>query len=626
MTDRKKFHLANDLISKIAIFDRTDRVVFAGDDIKTILKDAHLDPENFNNPPDKENPDLINLIETVQSVRQKRTSKSYKADSFKKAFMLFPANLREVSGYVVLALEGDIVQFSMIERDLKERVRELQCLYNISRELESPEALETILERCVNHIAQAFQIQEITSVRLEAGDIVIGDEVGDKPEFNTLQEDIIKNGRHIGRIVVTYHEKRPFLKEEVNFLKEISGKIARAIEKEEKALDLEKRKKILTEKNKTLLELTEQCRQSREKLETFFNAITDNIFVIDTDFNLIMSNNSEIGESGKCYRKLFASDSVCENCPAMITFAEAVSGKIEKKHDDRVFVLRSYPIFNAKGNVDQVLEVCRDVTKEKQMEFQLIQSYKLASLGKLVAGIAHEINNPNTFILGNIKIIKEAFDDILPILDKYSERNPGLKIARLQYNVFRDNILVLLEDMVNGSVRMKKIVEDLRNFARKDEGQHTDTVVLNEVIEHTIRILQKQVRTVARLETHLDSNIPPFTGNIPKLEQVLVNLIINASQAIEKEDGLIRICSEYLVTEDKVRITIEDNGKGIEEKALKYIFDPFFTTKRNSGGTGLGLSISYGIIKEHGGKIEVKSKTGKGTVFSITIPVKKSRQ
>jgi polar amino acid transport system substrate-binding protein len=245
----------------------------------------------------------------------------------------------------------------------------------------------------------------------------------------------------------------------------------------------------------------------------------------------------------------------------------------------------------------------------------------MASLGKLVAGVAHEINNPNTFIRGNLRIIKEAFNEIFPILDQYNENNPGFTIARLHYNVLKKNIPVLVDDMINGVNRIKKIVDGLRNFARKNEGLLDDNIDINSIVYNCLRLIENQIRRSAEVKLNLAQSIPLFKGNFQKLEQVLVNMIINASQAVDNQQGTITIKTEYNEKTNEMILSIKDNGTGIDESALKYIFDPFFTTKRDRGGTGLGLSISYGIIKEHNGRIEVESKKGKGTTFTIFIPV-----
>jgi polar amino acid transport system substrate-binding protein len=220
-----------------------------------------------------------------------------------------------------------------------------------------------------------------------------------------------------------------------------------------------------------------------------------------------------------------------------------------------------------------------------------------------------------------VSIIQEAMKDILPILDEYSRNEKTLQIARLNYDVFKSNILILLDDMAQGTDRIKTIVEGLRKFAKRDDGVLNDEVDLNDIIQNCLRLVSNQIGRKAKVNLALNGNIPKVKGNSQRLEQVVVNILINASQAIEKKMGAIEISTAFLEKENEALLKISDNGKGIDGKTLKQIFDPFFTTKRNQGGTGLGLSIAYGIIKEHKGRIEVESKLDSGTTFSIYIPV-----
>ena len=525
------------------------------------------------------------------------------------------------------SMKDEVIQISKIEHELKERVKELECLYNISRDIETSKNLEETFEKITFHLKEGTQFPESVNVNL----LIDGKTYGTKDNrkaYNKLSSDVILNRKKRGEIILNLHTEGSFLKEEKKLIDEISGKISRVIEKNKKKKDIENQKKKLLIKNKKLIQITrkchetsEKCYESTEKLKTFFSAITDRIVVIDKNYNIIMSNKENIGDSGKCYRKLFNSDSKCENCPASETFESGKNNILERKWSNQHFLLRSYPIFNKKGETEKVLEVCRDVTMNKKIESQLQQSYKLASLGKLVAGIAHEVNNPNTFILGNLKIISEAFNDILPILDNYYAENKDEKIARLNYDVFRENFPVLLNDMIDGANRTKKIVLDLRNFAKKDEDTLLENVDINHLIKNHLTLTQKYIKSNANIEHKLSTDIPIFKGNIRKLEQVLMNIIINASEAIKDENGLINVETMYDKSKNEIIIKFTDNGEGMDEETRKNIFDPFFTTKRNEGGTGLGLSISYGIIKEHNGTINVESKLGSGTTFTIHIPV-----
>jgi PAS domain S-box-containing protein len=413
---------------------------------------------------------------------------------------------------------------------------------------------------------------------------------------------------------------------DIRLRKELEQKLIEQNENLEKIVqkrtsDLENQKNLLINKNKELLSLTEKLNESKNKLQTLFDAITDQVVMIDRDFNIKMANRKEGADSGKCFAKIFNSSQPCERCPGAMVFQQKKSITLEEKYGEDYYLLQAYPIFDEQGEVDGVLEFSRLITKQKNMEMQLMQTDKLASLGQLVSGIAHEINNPNTFIRGNVSIIQEAMKDILPILDEYARDDRNLQIARLNYNVFKSNILILLEDMAQGTNRIKTIVEGLRKFAKKDDGVLNDEVDLNEIIQSCLRLVANQIGRKAKVKLQLSVNIPKVKGNSQRLEQVVVNILLNASQAIEKKMGSIVISTVHLEKENENLLKISDDGKGIDEKTLKQIFDPFFTTKRNQGGTGLGLSIAYGIIKEHKGRIEVESKLGSGTTFSIYIPV-----
>ncbi|MFH2096101.1 MAG: ATP-binding protein [Bacteroidota bacterium] len=617
MSELKHYSIAFDLLGNILIFNKHDELVYAGNEIGKQLRKSGV----FNTEDEfKDTDSWIHISTILAEVRENREPRFYKFKKVNHEFFIFPSTFK-TDGSLILVSKRKFSRISKIERDLNERVKELECLYNISRELAINENLAIALENCTAHIIKGLQFPEITSVEIYLDNIHVSAGPIDMPVRKMIREDIVRNSKKRGDIEVRYHKVHNFLEEEEKMVSEIAGKISRALEKEERARALLKREKVLKSKNETLLKLTRECSQSREKLRTFFSAITDTIIVIDTGYNIIMSNKADIGDSGKCYKKLFNLQEQCNHCPSTATFKHGDNSSEEIQFENKCFKLESYPIYDNKKNVSGVLELCRDITKEKRLEFHLMQNYKLASLGKLVAGVAHEINNPNTFILGNLKILKDAFQDIIPVLDGYYEDNPEMKIARLNYTVFRENIAVLLDDMHNGAIRMKRIVEGLRNFAKNDEGLQPENVNINKIINDNLRVVKNQVRRSARVEMELNPNVPTFKGSINKIEQVLLNMIINASQAIEHADGFILISTDFNKDNKNIIIKIADNGKGMDEKTRRSIFDPFFTTKRDKGGTGLGLSISYGIIKELKGTIDVDSVVGKGTTFTIRIPM-----
>lgn len=635
MSDLRNIHLVFELLNYILILDENNHIVYTGDDIEGVLFETQNSEDStfLNNIPQANERRLWQ--EKINEVRRNKCPNSLKIERIQKTLFLFPVNLNETQN-VIISTKEKILKTSKIQLDLEQRVKEIQCLYSISSELENSEKTSETLPNCIQPLINGFQFPEFTAVRISVDGQSYGDWKGCSGQArNVLREDVIVNKLIRGTIEICCLKKASFLKEEKELIAEIAAMISKVLEKQDLKIelqihleilqdlvkDLEKKEKVLLMKNKNILELGEEYSNRGQQMESLFNAITDTIVVIDSGFNILMSNKGDIGNSGKCYEKIFEIDSPCLDCPAKITFQEGESISVEKVVSNQYFLLNDYPIVNSSGQVESVLEICSNITKEKQMEFQLLQSYKLASLGKLVAGVAHEINNPNTFIRGNINIMKESFDDIFPIMDNYYDQHKELRIARLDYNVFKENIPILLDDMVEGANRIKKIVDGLRNFARKDEESLEENVNINHVVNNSHRLVENQLRKTAKLKLKLGSEIPEFKGNCQKLEQVVVNMLINASQAIENGEGYIQVETKFDKENNEIIVHIEDNGKGIDEKAIKNIFDPFFTTKRNKGGTGLGLSITYGIIKEHRGCIEVDSRLGQGTKFTIHFPL-----
>jgi len=270
-----------------------------------------------------------------------------------------------------------------------------------------------------------------------------------------------------------------------------------------------------------------------------------------------------------------------------------------------------------------------DITELKKAEVgaaiknrQLKQADRLASLGILVSGIAHEINNPNNFILLNAQLFSKIWKDVVPILDEYYDKNADFMIAGMFYSKTRDKLVQSLEGILKGSERIQKITKSLTEYARADSGDMDEPVDINKVVEMAIMITSNLVKkATSNFHVEYGENIPMIKGNMQQLEQVVINLITNACQSLKSNTDLIKVQSYYNSEIRKVRIKVKDQGIGIKESNLKYIMDPFFTTKRNMGGTGLGLSVSYNIIKSHGGTLSLKSEPDKGTVVRISIPV-----
>lgn len=394
---------------------------------------------------------------------------------------------------------------------------------------------------------------------------------------------------------------------------------------ESRTRDLEDQHRRLGTIDACLAQTTKDWERSTARLETLFKAIPDDVALIDGDRNLIMTNRAGVGPGQKCFETFFGRDAPCDDCHLSKIVRSRAPTSTTIRFGDRYLQVHANPVFNQEHEVEAIVEFHRDITLEKSYEQQIRQADKLAALGQLVSGIGHEINNPNQFIRGNIKIVRQAMEDILPIVDAYYQAHPDLRIARLKYDFFRKHFMILVDDMAHGSERIKQIVDALRGFVRHDDGLLVDQVEINTLVEATTRLVENEVHKHAVICLDLGENIPRLTGNSQKIEQVLVNLLVNSGEAMD-DDRRGRITLRTWSDGDNVVIQVEDNGRGMNEKTVNQIFDPFFTTKRGKGGTGLGLAISYRIITEHGGTISVSSTPGVGTTFTINLPVSPPRQ
>jgi len=266
--------------------------------------------------------------------------------------------------------------------------------------------------------------------------------------------------------------------------------------------------------------------------------------------------------------------------------------------------------------------------KLQRTQVQLVHSEKMASLGQLVAGVAHELNNPINFIYSNMEPLRDYIKGLKSVLSAYSQLQSlspeDVKtINQIKQEVELDYILqdieVLLNDFNEGAERTKRIVQDLRSFSRLDEAELKE-VNIHEGIESTLNLLRHRYKKGIRVHKSY-GKLPLVECYASQLNQVFMNLLANAEQAIEGEGD---VWIQTRRAGNSVRISIRDNGKGIPKEHLDRIFDPFFTTKSIGEGTGLGLSITYGIIQKHRGTISVESEVGRGTTFVVKLPIKHS--
>jgi signal transduction histidine kinase len=277
----------------------------------------------------------------------------------------------------------------------------------------------------------------------------------------------------------------------------------------------------------------------------------------------------------------------------------------------------------------------QDVTEEKRILQesnthlqQAIQSHKLASLGEVVAGVVHEINNPNSFIAYNIPLLEQMWKLCEPVLSEHAAASPDWGRRGVRFEELRSDMAEIINAFRIGSDRINRVVSNLKDFARAEEGVLAKPVSVNEVIEKTLMIVGAHIRrSVSSLDLELAGDLPQVQGHFQKLEQVMANLLVNAHQAVrDRKKGRIRVATRHIPRLGAVVISVEDNGNGMTRSVLDRLFDPFFTTRRDSGGTGLGLSVSYGLIREHQGSIGVLSRPALGSRFTVFIPVNQDAQ
>ncbi|HMG76616.1 MAG TPA: ATP-binding protein [Pyrinomonadaceae bacterium] len=271
-------------------------------------------------------------------------------------------------------------------------------------------------------------------------------------------------------------------------------------------------------------------------------------------------------------------------------------------------------------------ELAGQKTEMENLQAQVLHAEKMASLGQLAAGVAHELNNPAGFIYSNIDLLKEYVDRLKSCLSDYDRLDlppaTAVRISAIKKESDYDNMVAdldsILSDCYSGAERIRDVVQNLRLFSRLDEAE-IKRVDLNEGIESTLRLLSGYYKS-GRINLIRDfGQIPQVNCYAAQLNQVWMNVLVNAAQAIGSGAGEVRITTRC--EERTVMVSVSDNGPGISPEQLKKIFDPFFTTKPVGEGTGLGLSISHGIIERHGGKIEVESTPSKGTTFTISLPI-----
>ncbi|NLH51106.1 MAG: PAS domain S-box protein [Myxococcales bacterium] len=406
----------------------------------------------------------------------------------------------------------------------------------------------------------------------------------------------------------------------------------------------------------------------KQQVEAFLQSIGDGISIVDRDMRVIYLNDPMIEVFGNqvgeyCYRVYEHKGELCTGCPVKIAMETGQIHRSLRRVYDKHGNLRYYeatgsPIRDQQGNIVAGLELTRDVTlriklersveirsrqlaaanaelrrtneqlrkayeAQKEAQMQLVNSEKMASLGVLVSGLAHEINNPLNFVSASTKLLADNLRVIFEIIQEYDNlplsEEMRREIDRLktqaEFGYLTEDIQKIVKNIATGAERMKTIVQNLRVFSRLDSGVREDVNLL-EGLESTLQLLYYQYKDRIEIERDFEP-LPPISGNPGQLNQVFMNILHNSVQAIPAK-GKITISTRS--RDGLVQVAIRDSGIGIDPQDIPHVFDPFFTTKKVGEGTGLGLSISYGIIESHGGRLWVESEKGAGSTFFLELP------
>jgi len=388
-----------------------------------------------------------------------------------------------------------------------------------------------------------------------------------------------------------------------------------------------------------------KLRERTDEMETILNGIQDFILVITPEMEITECNDSFLTKmrysredviGKKCHEVYHKIDHPCNSGLTDCPLKEVVRNKREIRKiqtrlmpdgEMRYYEVNIYPIWEKDGKIQKFIHISRDITQHKKEEEEitnrleqmvedrtrqvkethekLLHQDKMSSLGKLSASVVHEINNPIAGILNLIMLMQRIAEEETLGQDQIEQFNQYLKLMETETR------------------RTSRIVSNLLAFSRQSKME-PKRVNLNRLVEQTLFLNSNLLKIDGvKVDNNLDPDLPDLLGSEDQLQQVFMNLVSNATEAMEGAGGgVLTIESKHLLSEDSLQINFQDTGPGIPEEDISKLFEPFFTTKKKGKGVGLGLSVAYGIVQEHGGSIYVKSKEGKGTTFQVRLPLK----
>ena len=372
----------------------------------------------------------------------------------------------------------------------------------------------------------------------------------------------------------------------------------------------------------------EALRDSEAKLRDMFQQSPDIIMTVDVKGKVLIMNRSvpalpaerAVGHSSlalmpRDFRKWFRK-------ALKKVFRKGVTRQFQYSADDGTYWEgRIVPIYSNEKQVTGAMVIAGDVTEKRNLEEQALRNARLASIGVLAAGVAHEINNPNNAIQFNSSLVARAWQDITPILQEYFEEHGDFALGGLPFSEAHGSFSSLLSEITHNSDRIRRIVQNLKHMSRQDAGGLNQSVDIQQVLEATLMILHNQIQKFTDICTlEVPDALPSVRGNTQQLEQVFINILMNALEALPDRSKGVYICASFDADADLLSVDIRDEGRGIKNRDLGRLTEPFFTTRTDVGGTGLGLSISRSIVERHEGNMSFESTLGEGTTVTIRLP------
>ena len=439
----------------------------------------------------------------------------------------------------------------------------------------------------------------------------------------------VRRGDEIGKLASAFNRMTNSLKESRKKIEEYNRTLEKRVR--ERTMDLERTTGLL------------QAEYNR--LDAIINSPNLGIVIEDKDCNIKFMNKSLIDAFGnqigkKCYEKFKGRKEKCEVCPIdeILIKGKKTFNYFDQDYEGNYYAL-SAALFQDEKGEKYILETLRDITEQKELEMkvkaytenlertnaelqhalknlketqaQLIQAEKMAGIGQLAAGVAHELNNPLGGILGYCQFALEK------ITKKPLKELTGEDIST--YSQY-------LKDIEQQSKRCKAIIQSLLKFSRASVKEDFEPIDINSILKETFTFVNHQMeKHKVKLEEVLSPSLPRISGNTSQLQQVFTNLILNAVQVMP-DGGKLTISDKVSEDKESIEISFADTGEGISKENLNKIFEPFFTTKKVGQGTGLGLSVSYGIVKDHGGDIRVETTVREGTTFTVILPFRKESE